>query len=93
MVDLHVIILFLLVNDCILMYLETMIFSIYNFLRLYISLLWGPTNRGPGPFALRESEGPIREELWPKLYNTARNNFWGAAEDSLVLGRSTIPPG
>ena len=55
--------------------------------------MWGPTNRGPGPFALRESEGPIREELWPKLYNTAQNNFWGAAEDSLVLGRSTIPPG
>ena len=55
--------------------------------------LRGPTIRGPGSFALRESEGPIRGELWPKLYNAEhKNNFWEAAEDSLVLGRSIIPP-
>ena len=56
-------------------------------------LLWGPTIRGPGPFALRESEGPIQGELWPKLYNAEHEPiFWEAAEDSLVLGRSMIPP-
>ena len=57
------------------------------------TLLWGLTIRGPGPFALRESEGPIRGELWPKPYNAEHEPiFWEAAEDSLVLGRSMIPP-
>ena len=41
--------------------------------------MWGPTIRGPGPFALKKSEGPIRGELWPKLYN---------AEHKIILGGS-----
>ena len=32
--------------------------------------LWGPIIYGPGPFALRKSEGPSQGELRPKLYNT-----------------------
>ena len=55
--------------------------------------MWGPTIRGPGPFALRESEGPIRGELWPKLHDAEHRPIIEAAEDSLVLGRPIIPPG
>ena len=39
--------------------------------------MWGPAIRGPGPFALRESEGPIRGELWPKLYNAEHKTIFG----------------
>ena len=54
--------------------------------------MWGPTIRGPGPFAPRESKGPIRGKPWPKLYDAEHKPILGAAEDSLVLGRPIISP-
>ena len=48
--------------------------TLENFNETY---LWGPTVRGPGPFALRKSEGPIRGELWPKLYNAKHRTIFG----------------
>ena len=36
---------------------------------------WGLIIYGPGPFALRESEGPSQGELRPKLYNTEHQSM------------------
>ena len=71
----------------------------YNFAFIYSSILIqmfitvGPNNSWTRPIYPQRVRGPNpRRAVAQALQRRAQNNFWEAAEDSLVLGRSIIPP-